>query len=196
MEPIERQVRFLATSRGREISVRLAMGAARATVVRLLVRQSLLPVAIGLLIGIAAAGVVGRLVHAQLFAIEADDPMMLAAAVTIVVVATVAAYLPSASGEPARPGERVARLLTGTHPLPRRVSVVRWLVGQAGANAHRVAAQSVGCSGWEQCGRAGPPAAAPKRLAAADEVRLTALKLGARAGGRPLLRPQHDDRIH
>ncbi len=89
-------VSFLAQSRAREISVRLAMGAAPATVVRLLVGQSLLPVAVGLLIGVAATGYVGRLAHAQLLAVEAEDPMMLVASTTtIVVVAVIAAYLPA-----------------------------------------------------------------------------------------------------
>ncbi len=89
-------VRFLVISPAREISVRLAMGAAPATVVQLLVRQSLLPVALGLLIGAAAAGAVGRIAHARLLAVEAEDPAMLAAAaVTIVAVAVIAAYLPA-----------------------------------------------------------------------------------------------------
>ena len=76
--------------------LRLAVGAPPPSLVRLVVRQSLTPVIVGILVGLVATQALRRIVEAQLFAVNARDPIMLAAAVlTVAIAALVAAYLPA-----------------------------------------------------------------------------------------------------
>ena len=87
---------YNVSRRTREIGIRMAMGAQRDAVLGLVVRESMLLVAGGVAIGIAAALGAGRLVSSQLFGIEAADPMTLLIAVAVLVVASAAAgFLPA-----------------------------------------------------------------------------------------------------
>ena len=58
---------FAVARRARELAIRLALGAAPSTLVRMVVRQGLAPVAVGLVIGLAGAVLVGRLMASLLF---------------------------------------------------------------------------------------------------------------------------------
>jgi macrolide transport system ATP-binding/permease protein len=79
-----------------EVGIRMALGADRREVVALIVRDSLLPVGVGLLVGVAAALASARLVEAMLFGVTATDARILtAAAVVIAAVATAASFLPA-----------------------------------------------------------------------------------------------------
>jgi putative ABC transport system permease protein len=89
-------VAFLVATRTREMGIRLALGARAESLVRLIVRQSLAPVAVGLLFGLIATRWASRLAEAQLFKVETRDPVTLAvAALTVVAAALLAAYLPA-----------------------------------------------------------------------------------------------------
>jgi predicted permease len=89
-------VSFVVRARTHELCVRLALGARPGSLVSLAVRQALMPVAGGLLIGIAAARWLARLADTQLYRVDTHDPSTLLAAVAVVSVAgTLAAYLPS-----------------------------------------------------------------------------------------------------
>jgi predicted permease len=89
-------VSFLVTIRRREMGIRLAIGATPRSLVGLMVRQTLVPVFAGLVVGLAATPWLARLAEAQLFAVETRDPVTLAAAVvTVVAAALVGAYLPA-----------------------------------------------------------------------------------------------------
>ena len=82
--------------RTREVGVRLALGAERRDVVRLVMRRGLVLVAVGLALGIAAAVALGRFVAALLFGVTATDPLTLvAAAIVLSGIAALAAYLPA-----------------------------------------------------------------------------------------------------
>ena len=63
--------------RTREIGVRMALGANRGSVIRLVLRGAFLQVAIGLAIGIPAAIACGRLISAQLYLVKSWDPIVL-----------------------------------------------------------------------------------------------------------------------
>jgi predicted permease len=65
---------YTVTCRTSEIGVRMALGADRLNIVRLVLRGAFLLVAIGLLIGIPLAIGAGRLMAAQLFEIRSWDP--------------------------------------------------------------------------------------------------------------------------
>jgi putative ABC transport system permease protein len=89
-------VAFLVAMRTREMGVRMAIGATPGSLVKLIVRQSLLPVAIGVAGGVIAASMLGKLAESQLFDVKTNDPRTLAAAaVTVVAAAVHAAYLPA-----------------------------------------------------------------------------------------------------
>jgi ABC-type lipoprotein release transport system permease subunit len=84
------------TRRTPEIGLRMALGAERAHVRWMVIRQSLLVVAAGLLIGIPAAIGGMRVLTALLFGLAPADPASLAvAAALIVLVGAAAAYLPA-----------------------------------------------------------------------------------------------------
>jgi predicted permease len=79
-----------------EIGVRMALGAQRRTVVGMVLRESMWLVAIGAVLGVAAALWAGRFVEPVLFGLSPRDPLTIASAVgVIVVVAAVAGYLPA-----------------------------------------------------------------------------------------------------
>ena len=65
---------YTVACRTSEIGVRMALGADRQNIVRLVLRGAFLLVAIGLLIGIPLAIGAGRLMAAQLFEIRSWDP--------------------------------------------------------------------------------------------------------------------------
>jgi ABC-type antimicrobial peptide transport system permease subunit len=87
---------FMVTRRTREIGIRMALGAGRTTVVWTVLRESLMLAAVGMVIGVAAAYGLTRLIQAQLFGVEATDMLtMLAASLGIAAVTALAGYLPA-----------------------------------------------------------------------------------------------------
>lgn len=82
--------------RKREIGVRMALGAARESVVRLILKQGMSLVLTGVTIGFAAAMATGRLLGRMLYGIGAGDPISVAgAACVLLAIALVACYLPA-----------------------------------------------------------------------------------------------------
>jgi putative ABC transport system permease protein len=87
---------YSVNQRKREIGLRMALGAAQASVLRLILKQGMSLVMTGVLIGFAAALLVGRLVSRMLYGVSAGDPVSVAgAAVVLVAVALLACYLPA-----------------------------------------------------------------------------------------------------
>lgn len=85
----------LVASRVREIGIRMAIGASPAEIGRLILRQSLMPVALGLAIGLAGTFALGQFLQVLLFQVPAHDPLTLASAViAILVISPLALYLP------------------------------------------------------------------------------------------------------
>jgi ABC-type antimicrobial peptide transport system permease subunit len=82
--------------RTREIGVRMAVGAEAAAVVRMVLRQSLLLVVPGLLLGVALSLASGRLLAGRLFGLEPWDAATLAqAALALLSAAALAALIPA-----------------------------------------------------------------------------------------------------
>jgi predicted permease len=89
-------VAYTVEQRTGEIGVRMALGAQTADVLRLVVRQGMTPVVIGLLAGLAAALALGRLLTAQLYEVSAHNPALLAGtSATLAVVALLACLIPA-----------------------------------------------------------------------------------------------------
>jgi predicted permease len=89
-------VAYTVEQRTGEIGVRMALGAQTADVLRLVVRQGMAPVVLGLVIGMVAALALGRLLTTQLYQVSPHNPALLAAtALTLGVVALLACFLPA-----------------------------------------------------------------------------------------------------
>ncbi len=87
---------YSVNQRKREIGLRMALGAARASVLRLILKQGMSLVLTGVLIGLAAALVVGRLLSRMLYGVSASDPASIAAAAAVLLgIALLACYLPA-----------------------------------------------------------------------------------------------------
>jgi predicted permease len=78
-----------------EMGIRMALGARRASVVWLVLREALILVLIGLAPGIPLVFAAARLVTSLLFGVFPTDAMLAATAVLMLAIAVVAAYLPA-----------------------------------------------------------------------------------------------------
>jgi len=80
----------------REIGLRMALGAAQANVLGLVLKQGMSLVLTGVVIGLAAALLVGRFLSSMLFGVSASDPASVGgAALVLSSVALLACYLPA-----------------------------------------------------------------------------------------------------
>jgi predicted permease len=79
-----------------ELGVRMALGAGKADLFRLVVKQGMTPALIGVAAGLGLALLATRVMKALLFGIEPNDPLsFIAVAVTLTAVALVSIYLPA-----------------------------------------------------------------------------------------------------
>ena len=89
-------IAYFVSQRTQEIGVRIALGASRGSVVRLILGQALRPVALGAAVGVVAALGAGRVLSSQLFGVSPTDPLTIAAVVaTLIGVASVASVVPA-----------------------------------------------------------------------------------------------------
>ncbi len=95
----------LVAHRTREIGIRMALGASRADVLRMVAMQSILPVGTGILFGLVAAWAMARLISSMLYGVAPQDPLVLAgAALGLMAASALATWLP-------------ARRATGVNPV-------------------------------------------------------------------------------
>jgi len=87
---------YSVAQRTNEIGIRLALGAQRRDVIALVVKQGLLLVLFGLLIGLPSAFALMRLISGLLFGVTNKDPMtFVSAAVVLSLVGLLACYIPA-----------------------------------------------------------------------------------------------------
>jgi predicted permease len=88
---------YTVTERKKEIGIHMALGATRSNVMNRILGQGLRLTAVGLVVGLAAAFGLTRLLQAQLFNVQPTDPLtMVSVAAFITMVALVACYIPAA----------------------------------------------------------------------------------------------------
>jgi putative ABC transport system permease protein len=89
-------VAFSVTSRTKEIGVRMALGARKASVLWLVLRETMILVAIGIAIGIPVAYVLSRYVSSQLYGVKPTDVATgLAALAILAAVAAFSGFIPA-----------------------------------------------------------------------------------------------------
>jgi putative ABC transport system permease protein len=87
---------YAVTQRTREIGIRIALGAARADVLGLMLRQSLTLTVVGITLGLGGAAALTRSLEGALFGLTPHDPTtFVAVAVLFGAIATVAAFVPA-----------------------------------------------------------------------------------------------------
>ena len=87
---------YTVALRTQEIGIRIALGAQRQDVLRLILGQGARIAFLGVAIGLAAAAALARLLSSLLFSVSATDPLTFAAvAVLLVAVALLACYIPA-----------------------------------------------------------------------------------------------------
>jgi predicted permease len=87
---------YMVAERRREIGIRMALGAAQRSVLAQVMTQGLVLTAIGIVVGLAGAFGLNRLIASLLFGVQPTDPLTIAAVVaTIALVAGVACWLPA-----------------------------------------------------------------------------------------------------
>jgi ABC-type antimicrobial peptide transport system permease subunit len=87
---------FTVARRTREIGVRMALGAVQSNVIWLVMREVLLLVGSGVVLGLGASVALSKYVSSQLYGVAASDPATIAgAALLLASVALLAGYVPA-----------------------------------------------------------------------------------------------------
>jgi len=89
-------VAYSVAQRTREVGIRMALGAQKRDVLKMILAQGLALVVWGTALGLVACYWLSRLVSNQLYGVSANDPVTLVSVVTVlIVVALLAAYIPA-----------------------------------------------------------------------------------------------------
>jgi ABC-type antimicrobial peptide transport system permease subunit len=87
---------YAVSQRTREIGIRMALGAERHSVLRLVLREVAVLAGLGILIGLPSGYALGRIIESQLFGLTARDPLTFGLATgALVLSAFLAGYLPA-----------------------------------------------------------------------------------------------------
>ena len=145
-------VSYAASQRTQEIGVRMALGAARADILRLVLGRGLMLVGIGVVLGLIAAAAVSRLVSSLLFGISAVDPVtFVVVPLALAAMALLASYVP-AYGPPA-----------SIRPRPCEASRGRGQDTRIAGNSRRAARGT-----WQRTNQRANPSAPPVRACLCD----------------------------
>ena len=89
-------IAYSVTQRTQEIGIRVALGAARGSIIGMVVKQGMILATIGLALGLIASAAVSRFIAGLLFGISATDPLVFAGvSVVLAAVAFIASYVPA-----------------------------------------------------------------------------------------------------
>jgi putative ABC transport system permease protein len=89
-------ITYMVAQQAHEIGIRIALGAQRRDVLRLVVGQGMLLAFVGVGVGLAAAAGLTRLMSSLLYGVEATNPETFASvALLLVTVALLACYVPA-----------------------------------------------------------------------------------------------------
>lgn len=96
-------IAYFVTERRQEIAIRMALGARAADVIRMVVRQGMQPVLLGMVLGVAGAYSASRVLSANVHGVTTSDPLTFAAVVAVLILVSLAATV-----VPAREAVRIA----------------------------------------------------------------------------------------
>jgi predicted permease len=89
-------ISYSVTQRTREIGIRMALGAEKSHVLRMVIRQGLKLALIGVAIGIAGALALARFLSSMLYGVNPTDPLtFIAVSLILITIALVACYIPA-----------------------------------------------------------------------------------------------------
>jgi predicted permease len=89
-------ISYSVSRRTNEIGIRVALGASRSTILRMILRETLILAAVGLAVGLPCALAASHLIGHMLFGVSANDPLTLTAvALTLAAVAALAGFVPA-----------------------------------------------------------------------------------------------------
>jgi putative ABC transport system permease protein len=89
-------IAYSVTQRTHEFGIRMALGAQRGDIIRLVIKQGMWLVVVGLAVGLAGAFAVTRLMTSLLFQVKPGDPLtFVAVAALLSAVALLACYIPA-----------------------------------------------------------------------------------------------------
>ncbi len=89
-------VSYSVQQRRQELGIRMALGADRHYLLRMVLRQGMVPVMLGLAGGLIAAAFAGRFISSLLFGVSPYDPLTISAiAIVVTAVALLACYIPA-----------------------------------------------------------------------------------------------------
>ena len=89
-------VAYLVTQRSHEFGIRMALGAQRHAVLRMVLGEGMRLAAVGVILGALGAAATTRWLRAQLYEVSATDPATFAvAAIVLVLVAALATFVPA-----------------------------------------------------------------------------------------------------
>jgi ABC-type antimicrobial peptide transport system permease subunit len=89
-------IAYVVSQRTREIGIRLALGAQRKDILRMVAGQGASVALIGITLGLAASFGLTRIMSSMLFGVSATDPLTFAAVVVVLLaVALVACWIPA-----------------------------------------------------------------------------------------------------
>jgi putative ABC transport system permease protein len=99
-------VAYATAQRRREIGIRVALGASKRNVLMLIIAQGVMPALIGLVIGLAGALALTRLLTNQLYEVKATDPLTFLGVTTLLLLVVVAAcWIPASRAARINPVE-------------------------------------------------------------------------------------------
>jgi ABC-type antimicrobial peptide transport system permease subunit len=82
---------YLVAQRTREIGIRVALGSTRASILRLVLWEGFELILIGLVLGIAGAAAVQKVVATEIYGVRPLDPLVLASVMTLLAIVALAA---------------------------------------------------------------------------------------------------------
>jgi predicted permease len=89
-------ISYSVSRRTNEIGIRVALGASRSAILRMILRETLILAAVGLAVGLPCALAASHLIGHMLFGVSANDPLTLAAvAFALAAVAALAGFVPA-----------------------------------------------------------------------------------------------------
>jgi ABC-type antimicrobial peptide transport system permease subunit len=84
-------IAYTVAQRTKELGIRIALGAERAEILRMVLRETLVVVGAGLLVGLPLATLGTRMLTAQLYGLSPHDPLTLVIAILAISAVTIAA---------------------------------------------------------------------------------------------------------